>query len=181
MMCCDGLCCGRVHGGIPDGRVWWTCVKVRRKKGAGLNRLVEETDSSCSSRAESGLRDFHLRRLSEFSSYHLVYVDESGCDKRVGFRRAGWSPRETAPMQVAHFQRGDRYQILPAYAQDGIVFAQVFQGSTDAIVFEHFIRELLPYCGRFPALKSFLIIDNATIHHLDVVKTLCHRLELDKV
>jgi hypothetical protein len=31
------------------------------------------------------LRDFHLRKLSEFSSYRLVYVDESGCDKRVGF------------------------------------------------------------------------------------------------
>jgi hypothetical protein len=41
------------------------------------------------------LRDFHLRRLSEFSSYHLDYVDESGCDKRVGIRRTGWSPRGT--------------------------------------------------------------------------------------
>ena len=119
------------------------------------------------------LRDFHLRRLSEFSSYHLVYVDESGCDKRVGIRRTGWSPRGTAPVQVAHFQRGDRYQILPAYAQDGIVFAQVFQGSTDAVVFEHFIRELLPYCGRFPAPKSVLIMDNASIHHSDAVTTLC--------
>ena len=48
------------------------------------------------------LRDFHLRRLSEFSLYHLVYVDESGCDKRVGVRRTGWSPRGTAPVQVAH-------------------------------------------------------------------------------
>jgi transposase len=36
------------------------------------------------------LRGFHLKRLSGFSSYHLVYVDESGCDKRVvGFRRTG--------------------------------------------------------------------------------------------
>ena len=76
-------------------------------------------------------------------------------------------------MQVAHFQRGDCYQILPAYAQDGIVFAQVFQGSTDAVVFEHFIRELLPYCGRFPAPKSVLIMDNASIHHSDAVTTLC--------
>jgi hypothetical protein len=41
------------------------------------------------------LRDFHHRRLSEFSSYHLDYVDESGCDKRVGIRRTGWSPRGT--------------------------------------------------------------------------------------
>jgi hypothetical protein len=32
------------------------------------------------------------------SSYHLVYVDESRCDKRVGFRRTGWSPLGVAPM-----------------------------------------------------------------------------------
>jgi transposase len=32
------------------------------------------------------LRDFYLHNLSCFRSYHLVYVDESGCDKRIGFR-----------------------------------------------------------------------------------------------
>jgi hypothetical protein len=35
------------------------------------------------------LRDFFLYNLSKFRSYHLVYVDESGCDKRIGFRRTG--------------------------------------------------------------------------------------------
>lgn len=35
------------------------------------------------------LRDYYLHNLSEFQSYHLIYVDESGCDKRVGFRRTG--------------------------------------------------------------------------------------------
>jgi len=36
------------------------------------------------------LRDLYLYNLSNsFCSYHLVYVDESGCDKRVGFRRTG--------------------------------------------------------------------------------------------
>lgn len=119
------------------------------------------------------LRDFYLRRLSEFSSYHLVYVDESGCDKRVGFRRTGWSPRGAPPVQVAHFQRGERYQILPAYAQDGIIFSKVFQGSTDARVFEDFLRELLPVCGRFPSPKSVLIMDNASIHRSETVKALC--------
>lgn len=38
------------------------------------------------------LRDFYLHNLSSFRSYHIVYVDESGCDRRVGFRRTGWSP-----------------------------------------------------------------------------------------
>lgn len=35
------------------------------------------------------LRDFYLHNLSSFRSYQLVFVDESGCDKRPGFRRTG--------------------------------------------------------------------------------------------
>ena len=35
------------------------------------------------------LREYYLHNLSDFQSYHLVYVDESGYDKRVGFRRTG--------------------------------------------------------------------------------------------
>lgn len=91
------------------------------------------------------LRDFYLYELSGFRSYQLVFVDESGCDKRIGFRRTGWSPVGVTPVQVAQFQREQRCQILPAYAQDGIVLARVFQGSTDATVFEDFIELLLPH------------------------------------
>jgi transposase len=43
------------------------------------------------------LRDFYMHKLSEFRSYQLVYIDESGCDKRVGYRRTGWSPVGVAP------------------------------------------------------------------------------------
>lgn len=38
------------------------------------------------------LRDVYFHFMSDFCSYHLVYIDESRCDKRVGFRRTGWSP-----------------------------------------------------------------------------------------
>lgn len=61
------------------------------------------------------LRDFYQHKLSEFRSYHLVFVDESGCDKRVGYRRTGWSPLGVTLVQVSKFHRGQRYQILPAY------------------------------------------------------------------
>jgi len=40
------------------------------------------------------------------------------------------------PVQVPRFKREKRYQILPAYTQDGIILVRVFQGSTDATVFE---------------------------------------------
>jgi hypothetical protein len=32
------------------------------------------------------LQNLYFCNLSEFCLYHLVYVDESGCDKCVGFR-----------------------------------------------------------------------------------------------
>ena len=119
------------------------------------------------------LRDLYLHTLSEFRSYHLVYIDESGCDRRAGFRRTGWSPLGVSPVQIARFHRGRRYQILPAYAQDGVVLAQVFQGSTDSVVFESFIEQLLPHCGKWPEPRSVLVMDNASFHRSDRIDQLC--------
>ncbi|KAJ5146627.1 uncharacterized protein N7515_001191 [Penicillium bovifimosum] len=119
------------------------------------------------------LREYYLHNLSDFQSYHLVYVDESGCDKRVGFRRTGWSPLGVAPIQVSQFHRDQRYQILPAYAQDGIVLSRVFRGSTDATMFEDFIAQLLQHCGKWPEPKSVVIMDNASFHHSERIAQMC--------
>ncbi|CEJ62928.1 Putative Transposase [Penicillium brasilianum] len=119
------------------------------------------------------LRDFYLHNLSDFQSHHLVYVDESGCDKRIGFRRTGWSPLGVTPLQVANFHRDQRYQILPAYCQDGIVLSRVFQGSTDATLFADFIEQLLRHCGRWPEPKSVIVMDNASFHRSDRIEEMC--------
>jgi transposase len=119
------------------------------------------------------LRDFYLYNLTQFRSYYLVFIDESGCDKRIGFRRTGWSPHGVAPVQVAKFHRDRRYQILPAYTQDGILLSRVFQGSTDSAVFEDYIEQLLPHCGRWPEPKSVLVMDNASFHHMERLEQMC--------
>ena len=80
------------------------------------------------------LRDFYLYSLPAFRSYHLVYIDESGCNKRIGFRRTGWSPLGVTLVQIARFHRDQRQQILPAYTQDGILLVRMFQGSTNTQV-----------------------------------------------
>jgi transposase len=119
------------------------------------------------------LRNYYLHQLSDFRSYHLIFIDESGCDKRAGFRRTGWSPGGVAPVQVSRFQRGRQYQILPAYCQDGILMSRIFQGSTDASIFEDFIEQLLHHCGRWPEPKSVLVMDNASFHHTERIGELC--------
>jgi hypothetical protein len=73
------------------------------------------------------LRDLYLHNLSAFRSYHLVYVDESGCDKLIGFRKTSRSPFSFTPVQIAKLHRGRRYQILPACSQDGILLSRVYQ------------------------------------------------------
>ena len=119
------------------------------------------------------LRDDYCHLISEFSSYHLVYVDESGCDKRIGIRRTGWSPLGITPVQVSKFHRHQRYQILPAYTQDGILLCRVFQGATDASFFEGFIEELLHHCGKYLAPKSVLVMDNVSFHHSEKLEQMC--------
>jgi transposase len=119
------------------------------------------------------LRDFYLHKLSSFRSHQLVYVDESGCDKRIGFRRTGWSPLGVAPVEIAQFHRDLRHQILPAYTQDGVLFLKVFQGSTDGAVFEDFVEQLLHHCRPYPEQNSVLIMDNASFHRGERVEQMC--------
>jgi hypothetical protein len=72
------------------------------------------------------LRDLYSHNTSHIRSWQYVFVDESGCDKRIRQRRTGWSPLGVTPIQISQFQRKQRYQILPAYTQDGVIFVRVF-------------------------------------------------------
>lgn len=114
-----------------------------------------------------------MHEISEFQSYQLVFVDESGCDKQVGIRWTGWSPLGITPVQVSKFHHDKCYQILPVYAQDSIVLSQIFQGSIDATIFEDFIEQLLQHCGKWPEAKSVLVMDNASFHHSERIKEMC--------
>jgi transposase len=76
---------------------------------------------------------------------------------------------------VTKFHRDQRYQILPAYAQDGVVMSRVFKGSTDASFFEYFIEELLRHCGKWPEPKSVIVMDNASFHHSGRIEQMCSK------
>jgi transposase len=135
----------------------WTKKKIRRI-AAGRN---------------ADLRDFYTHKTARIHSDQFVFIDESGCDERSGQRRTGWSPLGVTPVQVSRFRREKRYQILPAYTQDGIILVRVFQGSTDGAVFEEFIEQLLPSCNPWPGRRSVLVMDNASIHHTARIKQMC--------
>jgi transposase len=122
---------------------------------------------------DADLQDHYLYRISQYKSYQLVFVDESGCDGRAGYRHWRWSLKRSSPIQVTKFGHGKRWYILPAYIQDGIMLRRVYQGSTDSDLFEDFIAQLLHHCGRYPEPKSVIVIDNASWHHSEKIMQMC--------
>ncbi|KLP02004.1 uncharacterized protein FFB20_15262 [Fusarium fujikuroi] len=117
---------------------------------------------------------YHYRlKLGGYRSYHLVFLDESGLDRSIGVRRKGWAPKGVTPMQIARFQREERFQVLAAYTQRGIKLSRVYRGSTDTATFVDFVAQLLCHCGRWPEPESVLVMDNASIHCSDEIKQMC--------
>ncbi|KAH8200231.1 hypothetical protein TruAng_005623 [Truncatella angustata] len=134
---------------------------------ANLSMLWNSENPPKRRRASKKYRAVYAQRiihiLSDFRSYHHVYVDESGCDNRAGVRRAGWAPEGATPVQTIPFHRDRRQQILPVYAQDGIVYAKVFQGSTDSIVFENFILSAVSADSEDRGVKADDLFTNRSI------------------
>jgi transposase len=44
----------------------------------------------------------------------------------------------------------------------------------DSIVFEDFIEQLLPLCGKWLEPKLVLVMDNASFHHIGRIKQMCY-------
>jgi DDE superfamily endonuclease len=115
------------------------------------------------------LRDEYMHEISSLYPDQLVFINETGLDKSIGIRRKGWAPRGKIPRQIKRFHRGRRFQILLTYTKDGVIHFRMYEGSTDTRIFEDFIEELLPYCGKWPNPRSILIMDNASFHHSEKI------------
>lgn len=58
----------------------------RTLKTEGWSR---KTNGRVAKQRNLDLRELYLYKLSNYQSYQLVFIDESGCDKRSGHRRRG--------------------------------------------------------------------------------------------
>ncbi|KAF4439495.1 transposase [Fusarium acutatum] len=108
-------------------------------------RWTRKTARRVAKGRNADLRDYYLYKLSFYRSYQLVYIDESGCDRRI----------------------------LPAYTQEGILHYDIFPGSTDSAKFEEFIEQLLHHCGKWLELNSVLVMDNASFYRSPVIEQIC--------
>ena len=113
-----------------------------------------------------------MAEISIYDPAMFLWIDESGFDNRNSIRKFGYSVRGMRPVDHRLLVRGTRYSAIPVMSTTGIHDLYLAEGSVNGERFEYFVRTcllpvLLPYNGINP--HSIVIMDNASIHHVDPV------------
>lgn len=124
------------------------------------------------------LRAEFMATISVYDPEMIIWVDESGCDRRNSARKYGYSLRGTPVRDHRLLCRGKRYSAIPVVSVEGIHDVYLAEGSVDGEKFEHFVQQcLLPVLMPFNAVnpRSVVVMDNASIHHVQPVVDLIER------
>lgn len=104
-----------------------------------------------------------------------IWIDETGCDRRDTIRKYGYSIRGLPLSDHRILVRGIRYTAIPIVSVEGIHDVYLHQGTMNGDRFTRFVRNcLLPVLQPFNGLnpRSVVVLDNASIHHVQQVKHL---------
>jgi transposase len=111
--------------------------------------------------------------LMNFTTEQLIFVDESGSDERTGDRMYGWAGKGIRAQVSRWLANRDRVSLLLAYTIKGYIASRTFKGTCTGDIFEDFIIEqVLPICNAYPARRSVIIMDNASVHYSNKIKIL---------
>ena len=118
-------------------------------------------------RSEELRQDF-TSEIALYEPHMLVFIDETGSDKRSSLRKYGYSPKGTPAIAEKKLVRGKRHSAIAAMCMDGVIDVHITTDTVDEGAFCTFIErcilpQLLPFNGCNP--RSVVIMDNASIHH----------------
>ena len=147
----------------------------------GCSRQVMRSVAIQSSDA---LRSRFMADISIYDPQMLVWLDETGYDRRNTLRKYGYSLRGIPVCDHHLLVRGKRYSAIPVMSLDGIHDVYVTEGTVNGEKFADFVRNcLLLVLKPFNYINSHsvVIMDNASIHHVQDVVDLIERQDGAKV
>lgn len=121
------------------------------------------------------LRAHFMAEVSVYDSNMIIWIDESGCDRRNSLRRFAYTLRGIPPVAHTLLARGTRYSAIAAVSVKGVQDVVLVEGSVNGEIFTDFVKYSLvpilhPFNGYNP--NSIVVMDNAAIHHVDSVAEL---------
>ena len=103
----------------------------------------------------------------------IVWVDETGSDSRCeGIRKFGYALRGQTPVSFKLGISGKRLSVITAMSSRGVEDIDIIDGTTNGEAFTKFLEHsILPIMQPFNGVnpRSILVLDNASIHHVDKV------------
>ena len=97
------------------------------------------------------LRDFYMYTLSQLRSWQLVFLDETGCDRLVGFRKKGWAPRGVTPVQIARFHPGKGTRSCPRTAKMASYWPRCSKETRTVLCLRSSLSSFCHYVGDGPS------------------------------
>ena len=104
--------------------------------------------------------EFHL-----FQPHMIIWIDETGFDKRNGIRKYSYGIRGLTPFDCTLKLRGKRYSGIGILTTDGVEYVHIVDEKVDGEVFLTFVRKyLLPLLMPFNGsnCKSVVVLDHVS-------------------
>ena len=118
------------------------------------------------------LRDAYVRDVSLYRNNFMVFVDETGCDRRDIHRKYGYGLCGKRVKSQQLLVRGERISVIAAMTINGVACLQVVHGTVTGNIFVEFTqKKLLPCLMNFDGINdnSVVVMDNCSIHHVQGV------------
>ena len=120
-------------------------------------------------------RAYFMTDISAYDPGMIIWIDESGCDRRNSMRKFAYTLRGIAPVDYRILARGTRYSAITAISVRGVQDVVLVEGNVNGETFADFISSsLVPILKPFNCVNpnSIVVMDNASIHHVDEVEDL---------
>lgn len=81
--------------------------------------------------------------MSLFNVDMMIFIDESGCDRRDAIRRHGYGLRGMPVKSQKLLVRGQRFSVIAAMTVNHILDLKIVRGNTNGETFLEFINTIL--------------------------------------
>ena len=119
----------------------------------------------------------YIAEMSAFDPAMIMWIDETGCDRRNALHHYGYGIRGIRPQDYQLQLRGVRYSAIGVLSKEGLQDVYITKGTVNGDVFLDFVyTQLFPILRPFDgsSINSVVVMDNASIHHVNaVVDAIC--------
>ena len=114
----------------------------------------------------------HYQYMIDISVYKpsmLIFLDETGADRRQCLRKHGYGVRKMRVKKQTMLVRGERFSAIAIMSVHGILDVSIHSGTTNGDIFSEFVQKcLIPQLQPYDGINehSVVIMDNCAIHHV---------------